>query len=74
MECIQTIMCISSPRKLIRREQLGGNTAFHFCCMSRRNYKQEGEDDSNDQHHHQLATSSTSQCASAFELSYDIPP
>jgi len=68
MECIQTIMCISSPRKLIRREQLGGNTAFHFCCMSRRNYKQEGEDDSNDQHHHQLATSSTSQCASAFEM------
>jgi len=69
VECIQTIMCISSPRKLVRREQLGGNTAYHFCCMSRSNYKQEGEDDSHD-HHHQLAMpdSSSSQCANAFDM------
>jgi len=66
VECIQTIMCISSPRKLVRREQLGGNTAFHFCCMDRQ-LKEEGGEDSHD-HHHQLATSSTPQCASAFEM------
>ena len=67
VECIQTIMCISSPRKLVRREQLGGNTAFHFCCIDRqRKYKQKGEEDSHD--HHQLATTSSSQCASAFDM------
>ena len=66
VECIQTIMCISSPRKLVRREHLGGNTAFHFCCMDRQyTYKQEGEEDSHD---HQLATTSSSQCASAFDM------
>ena len=31
--CIQTLMCASCPKKLDRREIVGGNTAFHFCCM-----------------------------------------
>jgi len=71
VQCIQTIMCISSPRKLVRREQLGGNTAFHFCCMDRQHhkYKLEGEDDSHDKHHQlAMSASASSQCASAFDM------
>ena len=51
--CIKTIMCLSTCNNMLkRRERVGGNSAFHFCCIgsssSECNRKSHGIDDDDD--------------------------
>ena len=57
--CIQTIVCVSTP-KLDRRERVGGNTAFHFCCMGRSKTNSDGGDDTFD--------NDSERCTKAFDM------
>ena len=48
--CIQTLLQYSSSKnKLDCRERMGGNTAFHFCCMEVLKSKSSNNDDDDGQ-------------------------